>query len=209
MIINLENEVWSNIPNSTYAVSTYARVKRIPFWRVHNINKISYLTKERLLKPNNCNTKKYWRILIKYLDDKSIHESVHRLVAKAFVPNPDILPQVNHIDGNRNNNYYLNLEWITNLENTRHAFKIGLRVNSFINMQGEKCHLNKYSESIITQIPSFINSGLNYAQTAKKLGIPITLITEIKAGRTWKHLKLVIPDSPWGLCRTKKKPNKN
>lgn len=52
---------------------------------------------------------------------------IHRLVATAFVPNPNSYPQINHKDGNKTNNHYSNLEWVTQSQNQRHAYTIGLQ----------------------------------------------------------------------------------
>ena len=54
---------------------------------------------------------------------------IHRAVAEAFIPNPLNLPQVNHIDGNTENNVVTNLEWVTEKENMEHAWRTGLCEN--------------------------------------------------------------------------------
>lgn len=60
------------------------------------------------------------------LNSKKHRRYVHRMVAEAFIPNPDGKPEVNHIDGNKHNNCVDNLEWATRSENNRHMFRTGL-----------------------------------------------------------------------------------
>ena len=72
-----------------------------------------------------CKNKKY--ATVSYMDGgKQRHAYVHRLVAAAFVPNPNSYPQVNHKDGNTRNNCAGNLEWCTPGMNVRHAYETGL-----------------------------------------------------------------------------------
>ena len=71
---------------------------------------------------------------------------IHREVAKAFLPNPNNLPQVNHIDGNKNNNSVDNLEWVTNRDNALHALSNGLW-DSFI--EGSKAENEKRKRSVL------------------------------------------------------------
>src|SRR5271157_53474 len=67
---------------------------------------------------------------------------IHRLVAEFFVPNTFNKPEVNHKDGNRLNNYYTNLEWVTRSENALHAYRMGLQKP----MMGENNGLHKLTK---------------------------------------------------------------
>ena len=86
----------------------------------------SVVKKGKQLKPETCRNG-YKRVLLISRENKRCHKLVHRLVAEAFIPNDLNLPQVNHIDGDKSNNHYSNLEWCTQQENNVHALKTGLR----------------------------------------------------------------------------------
>lgn len=79
----------------------------------------------RILRPA-IDARGYERVCL-FKMDRDRRYKVHRLVAMCFIPNPNNLPQVNHIDGNKRNNNAANLEWITNEGNMRHAKEHGLR----------------------------------------------------------------------------------
>ena len=102
----------------------------------------------------------------------------HRLVAKAFLPNPNNLPQVNHKDGNKLNNNVDNLEWVTNKENQIHARDIGLTKS------GEQCRNTKLSLEQVIFIREHLE--LTNIELANKFGCDPSNISKIKNGHIWK-----------------------
>lgn len=101
---------------------------------------------------------------------------IHRLVAEAFVPNPFNKPQVNHIDGNKQNNNYTNLEWVTNQENQIHAIKNKLYVPQF----NEKANSAKLTNLQVRKIRElFITRHYTFKQLAKMYGVSDTAISYI------------------------------
>ena len=105
-------EVWKTIPGyPDYSVSTYGRVKK------NETNKILVLTDDSRGYP-----------ALSLRNDSGWHtETVHRLVAENFIPNPCGKTTVNHVDGNKRNNHISNLEWNTLSENVKHAYDTGLK----------------------------------------------------------------------------------
>lgn len=109
-----KTEEWKDIKEyeKTYQISDFGRVKSLKFG------------KEKILKLKK-NSGGYLEVLLYGKQSKKTYR-VHRLVAEAFIPNPNNLPEVNHIDGNKENNNIYNLEWVTGSENKKHAYKTGL-----------------------------------------------------------------------------------
>ena len=101
---------------------------------VRSVDRVLAVTnqKERLFKGRvllqTMNKQVQYKQVSLWKENKGTSYYVHRLVAEAFIPNPEGKPEVNHIDGNRQNNHISNLEWVTSGENSLHASKTGLRV---------------------------------------------------------------------------------
>ena len=109
---------------------------------------------------------------------------VHRLVAIAFIPNPENLPQVNHIDGVKTHNWVSNLEWVTNKDNIIKAYK-----NNLIHVnRGEDHHNCTHSrESAIKAIKLLASGKFTYSQITSMTGFSATMLYDIKRRRIWKH----------------------
>ena len=124
---------------------------------------------------------------------------IHRLVAEAFIPNPNNLPEVNHKDGDKTNNNVDNLEWCTRKENQKHAFRIGL-----INQNGERNHmygklgadnpnsipiyqLNKNTGDIIREYYSLASAGRDLGVNTGKICLVCQGKRNSAYGYKWKY----------------------
>lgn len=111
-------------------------------------------------------------------------QTVHILVAQAFVPNPDNLPEVNHKDGNVQNPCADNLEWVTHQRNIQHAMDMGL-VRRY---SGEKNAQAKLKEFQVLEIRERHQNGSRYGELAKVYSVNHKTIESIVLRLTWKHL---------------------
>lgn len=162
----------------TYEISNYGTVKRLASGKKgakHN-TVIGY--------PQGSLTKKGYRAykLYNLKGDKLQSIPAHRLVAKAFLPNPDNLPQVNHIDGDKLNNHVSNLEWCSNRFNYDHAVS-----NCLIDNRGEKSGQNKYPETII-RLAHKTKGEMSASKFAARYGLSTSYTKSIRGGYRWKHI---------------------
>lgn len=113
---------------------------------------------------------------------------IHRLVAEAFVPNPENKPFVNHIDGNKLNNNITNLEWCTNQENVIHAYKMGLCKIK----RGEDNHWSKLTNEQAEWIRKhYIPRDKQFGSRAlgRKFNISHQQILDIVNNKSYKNVK--------------------
>lgn len=108
---------------------------------------------------------------------------VHRLVAQMFIPNPDNLPEVNHKDGIKTNNHWTNLEWTSELDNTRHAVITNLVA------YGTRVKNAKLNDQKARRI--YRATGLQ-REIAEKFGVTIMIVSLIKRRKLWRRATEVL-----------------
>lgn len=116
------------------------------------------------------------------IDGKRKTIAIHRLVALAFIDNPNNLPEVNHIDGNRTNNSVSNLEWISHSDNIRHSYNLENR--SAVGANNANC---KYNEKTIREICEYLVKGLKSSEI-RDLGYNYSLVRSVKRRKNWTHI---------------------
>ena len=155
-------EIWKAIPDfPNYECSNMGRIKNI------KTNKILRGTS----RPNGYS----FIDLYNFEEHKRKNAQIHRIVGLLFVDNPENKPTINHIDGNKTNNIYTNLEWCTQYENTRHAIEV-------LNHPG--CGLNK--KPVICIETGIVYESMREAE--RQLGVPAPMISTCCSGQR-KHAK--------------------
>ncbi len=167
------NVMWKPIKNfeGLYEISSDGRVRSLHKRNYHNIlntwdNGRGYLF---------CNLCKKGQ--------KKKHGYIHKLVAGHFVDNPDTLNVVNHIDGDRSNNDYTNLEWCDQSHNMKHASEMNLI------HKGEKCFRSKLKNEDVLEIRRLNEEyGTKPKEIAEMFNIDSSHASRIINRKVWKHI---------------------
>ncbi|MEM8674375.1 MAG: NUMOD4 domain-containing protein [Cyanobacteria bacterium P01_G01_bin.67] len=140
-------------------------IEGFPNYQVSNHGRVKNNRTGKILKPYQ--TKKGYLTVGFWLNGKKKRLSIHRLVAQAFLPNSNNLPEVNHINGCKADNHLCNLEWVSCSANVSHAYQNGLRQAKLSNSDKEK-------------ILQLINQGLTQRTVGKLFNVSHSTIGNIE-----------------------------
>jgi hypothetical protein len=167
----------------------------VGIYQVSNLGRVKSLSKSYFSGKKHSVFKSFQEMILKDIYNKDSYHQVclynqgicekryvHRLVAEAFLVNPDNKPEVNHKDGNKSNNNVINLEWSTRLENQKHASKKGLVA------KGEKVHGSFLKKEDVLSIRKLYQEGMSQTDISNIFKCSRTNITKIVNNKGWKHL---------------------
>lgn len=175
------NEAWRPFPeNDIYLVSNRGRIvsTKTLYTRTHAGKLLTVRSQHagNFLVGKKLSRKGYERVNL----GGRTHQ-VHRVVALTWLPNPQGLPQVNHKDGNKQNNCVENLEWATNQENRAHAVKLGLHA------RGEAAS-HKLKEKQVMCIRSLCAAGIPQRKVAILFNVCQQTVSRIISRERWRHV---------------------
>lgn len=180
-------EIWKDIEGygGSYKISNKGRVKslnRTIYKRGYPYNIKGKFIKQVFRKSKQEN--RYFGVGL-YRDGKSKNYYVHRLVAKAFISNPENKPTVNHKDGDRFNNCVGNLEWATQQENIQHSWDNGMSTPHH-KIKGENHPKSKLKKEDVLFIRKCAKTNeMNTLELSIKYNISTRHVNNLKKGKYW------------------------
>lgn len=126
----------------------------------------------------------YFTVHIKNIYGEYKTVRVHRLVAKAYIDNPENKAEVNHKDCNKSNNCVDNLEWVTSKENKAHA----ISNNLYVNNTGSSHYKTELTEELVHEICKLLEDGVRNSDIVCKFDLNKDTIAHIKRGDIWRNI---------------------
>lgn len=179
---NAEREEWRDIKGyeGLYQISNFGNCRSLGRANIYKDNRVHVL--------NGKNLKSYIRgkysCVMLYKNKLGKNFYLHVLVIENFIGNKPFGKQVNHIDGNKNNNRIDNLEYITPSENMFHSSKLGLAVT------GERHYCHKLTESKVIEIRKRYKEGnVTVRALAREYGVTQRTMQQVIEKSTWRFIK--------------------
>lgn len=177
------NESWRDILGweGYYQISNLGAVRSLDRW-------VSQKGKSRLYEGRELKQKTEksgYKTVTFRTQFKKKTVKIHRLVAIAFIENPEGKPEVNHIDGVKENNHLVNLEWVTSSENKHHAIQKGLKVNH----KGRKAHAWKGEITVLDKEGNVVDT-IHQFNEIKEKGYTPCGISAVINGSLQTHRKM-------------------
>lgn len=174
---------WVDIPNfeSYYQINQLGQVRSKERIVSRKVGK-DYIRPSKKLTPTLKKTNGYYVINFT-INGKSKQQYIHRLLALTFLDNPNNYQFINHKNGIKTDNSLKNLEWCTNKQNCIHASK-----NNLI-PKGQNKYNSKLKDYQVRIIKKRLKNGESCANICKDFNVSNKVISEIKKGKNWKHIK--------------------
>lgn len=176
---NIETEIWKDVPNwSRYQASNLGNIRSKNHYPKYKDGRVRMI-RGKVLKQTSNNVNALYVTLCN--DETQLKQLVHRVVAETFLPNPDNKPEVNHIDGDRENNKLYNLEWVTGCENVEHAME-----NNLIPSKEEHYNAKLTQMDVDFIRKTYARKHYKQKELAEIFDVSTGLISAIIRRKTWK-----------------------
>ena len=167
---------FKNIPEfEGFIISESGLIIRLPYFDSSNHKRDGKIVNESIGKGG------YSQVVLR-VDNHPKNKLVHRLVMQTFKPKKDKKLQVNHKDGNKQNNHVSNLEWVTDKQNKEHSVKNGLH------QRGVRNGSSKLTDIAVRRIREYLKLGRTQKWIADYYEVDPSTISDIKNKKIWKHV---------------------